>query len=208
MNLQHALTQISDIHAQLARAQVFRGYRSLTTLATGVVALIAGIIQQCTIQDPAASPHVAEGLTYYALIWVSAAILNLAIVAAEMIYRSRRSGSRLQTDLTLLAIEQFVPALFAGGIFTSVILFYAPQAGGWLLPGMWQIMFSLGVFASCRLLPRPTFWIACFYMLTGGFSLILGLRGLSPWLMAAPFALGQTAAAIILYVCLEHRKNA
>ena len=36
-----------------------------------------------------------------------------------------------------------------------------------MLPGLWQIFYSLGIFASCRLLPRPTFWVAVFYLGTG-----------------------------------------
>ena len=36
-----------------------------------------------------------------------------------------------------------------------------------MLPGLWQILFSLGVFASSRLLPRATSGVAVFYLLTG-----------------------------------------
>ena len=36
-----------------------------------------------------------------------------------------------------------------------------------MLPGLWQILFSLGVFASCRLLPRATFGVAVFYLVAG-----------------------------------------
>lgn len=201
MDLQHALTQISDIHAQLAKSQVFRGYRSLTTLATGLVAILAGVLQSLYIANP------EKEIGRYAALWMTAAIFNLAIVAAEMIYRSRRAQSRVQIELTLLAIQQFMPALFAGGMITAIIVYYAPTLGGWALPGLWQLMFAMGVFASCKLLPRATFWIAGFYLLSSGFVLILGLRGLSPWLMAVPFGIGQSAVAAILYVRLERRTH-
>lgn len=201
MDLQQALTQINDIHAQLARAQVFRGYRSVTTLFTGISAMIAGGLQYLYILDP------AKQLREYVLLWISAAVFNLALVAAEMIYRSHRARSRVQTELTLLAIEQFMPALVAGGMLTAVIVYFAPQVG-WMLPALWQLMFALGVFASCRLLPRPTFWIAAFYLLSSGIVMILSLRGLSPLLMAVPFGIGQTAEAVILHLYQERRTHA
>ncbi len=199
MNLQQALTQINDIHSQLARAQVFRGYRSLTTLSTGIVAAITGFLQHLYIRNPATT----EDLSAYVILWMSAAVLNLLIVAGEMAYRLRRSQSRLQTELTLLAIEQFLPALFAGAMLTAVILFFAPQVG-WLLPGLWLLVFALGVFASCRLLPKLTFWVAGFYLLASAAVLALSPQNpLSPWLMTIPFGIGQAAIAVILHVCLE-----
>ena len=36
-----------------------------------------------------------------------------------------------------------------------------------MLPGMWQIIFSLGVFSSCRFLPRPMIAAGLWYLLTG-----------------------------------------
>ena len=37
----------------------------------------------------------------------------------------------------------------------------------WMLPGLWSILFSLGIFASYRLLPRETFWLAVYYLAAG-----------------------------------------
>ena len=49
--------------------------------------------------------------------------------------------------------------MVAGGLLTFVLLHQAPQCL-WMLPGLWCVFFSLGVFASYRLLPRATFWVA------------------------------------------------
>ena len=61
--------------------------------------------------------------------------------------------------------------------------------------GLWQIFYSLGIFASCRLLPRPTFWVAVFYLGTGLAVLALahGEAALSPWAMGLPFGAGSIA---------------
>ena len=36
-----------------------------------------------------------------------------------------------------------------------------------LLPGLWQVFFSLGVFASCRLLPKAVALIGVFHLVAG-----------------------------------------
>jgi len=74
-----------------------------------------------------------------------------------------------------------------------------------MLPGLWAILFGLGVFASSQLLPRPTFWIGVHYLASGTICLVLGggAAALSPWMMAGTFGLGQLLAALILYYTLE-----
>ena len=118
--------------------------------------------------------------------------------------RGRRAGSRLKWQTTWLVVEQMLPALVAGALVTAGLLRWAPHAGG-LLPGLWQLLFALGIFASCRHLPRGIVAIGCWYLATGFLCLRLseGAQALSPWLMAVPFGLGQLAAAAILYWTLE-----
>ena len=43
----------------------------------------------------------------------------------------------------------------------------------WMLPGLWQIVFSLGFLASCRVLPRPMFAVGVWYLAAGLVSLAL-----------------------------------
>ena len=64
------------------------------------------------------------------------------------------------------AIEQFIPAGVAGALLTFVLFRFAPESL-WMLPGLWQIVFSLGVFASCRSLPRPMFAVGVWYLAAG-----------------------------------------
>jgi len=73
----------------------------------------------------------------------------------------------------------------------------------WILPGLWAMLFSMGIFASYRLLPKATFWVALFYMIAGTILLTLGEDALSPWAMGLPFGAGQLFAAAILYWTLE-----
>ena len=74
-----------------------------------------------------------------------------------------------------------------------------------MLPGLWAVLFSLGLFASRRFLPRGVFLIAGYYLLAGLFCLTLDPRAqaLSPWTMGITFGAGQTLTALFLYWTLE-----
>jgi len=71
----------------------------------------------------------------------------------------------------------------------------------WILPGLWQVIFSLGIFSSCRFLPRPMIAAGVWYMLTGLLCLTLdGRRAFEPWTMGLAFGIGQLLVAGILLV--------
>ena len=110
----------------------------------------------------------------------------------------------LTRTLTWLAVSQFLPSIVAGGLVTVVLVGYAPESR-WMLPGLWAVLFSLGIFASYRLLPPATFWVGLFYLTAGVMCLALaqGRAELSPWAMGIPFGFGQLLAAGVLYWTLE-----
>jgi hypothetical protein len=203
MELREALTQITEIRLQLARTEVFRGYRAMPVAFSGMVAVLAAAVQAATIVDP-----VLQIGSYLAL-WIGAAVVSGLAAGLEMMVRARNAASTLTRELTWLAVEQFCPSLVAGALVTVVLVRAAP-AGLWILPGLWQILYSLGIFASCRLLPRATFWVAVFYLGTGLIVLSLGPgdAALGPWTMGLPFGAGQFLAAAVLYRTLERDHEA
>jgi hypothetical protein len=97
------------------------------------------------------------------------------------------------------AVEQFIPAITVGFLLTVVLISVAPQEC-WLLPGLWELIFSLGVFASCRFLPRQMFAVGVWYLAAGLFCLAAAstTRVLSPWMMGIPFGVGQLLVAAVL----------
>lgn len=198
MELRDALTQITEIRLQLARTEVFRGYRAMPVAFSGGVAVLAAVIQTVAIPDPAAQTGPYLGL------WIGAAVVSALAAGLEMMIRARNAASTMTRELTWLALEQFCPGLIGGALVTVVLLRSAPESL-WMLPGLWQIFYSLGIFASCRLLPRPTFWVAVFYLGTGLAVLAWphGEAALSPWVMGLPFGAGQLLAAAVLYLTLE-----
>ena len=116
-----------------------------------------------------------------------------------MVTRSRRLHSGLSSEMLRMAVEQFLPAVVAGVLLTFVVWRFVPAAT-WMLPGLWQIVYALGVFSSCRFLPRAMMAVGGWYLLTGlaCFS-AADARALQPWMMGLPFAAGQLMAAGVLW---------
>ena len=198
MELREALTQITAIRAQMARTEVFRGYRAAPVAASGLLAFAAAGVQAAWLPDPAGR------WDDYLRLWIGAAVLSAVAAGAGMVARQRLRSSAWRREITWLALGQFAPCLIAGGVVTAVLVGTAPEAL-WMLPGLWQVLFSLGIFASCRLLPRATFGVAVFYLAAGAICLATarGPAALSPWAMGLPFGLGQLLAAAVLYWTLE-----
>jgi hypothetical protein len=192
--LDRALADITAIRSQLARGTEFRGYGPMTVAATGFVAVAAAGIQALWLPDPAGD------LLDYVVIWVATAAISILLIGIEMVARSRRIHSGLADAMIHAATEQFIPAGVAGALLTFVLFRFAPQSL-WMLPGLWQIVFSLGIFASCRSLPRPMFAAGVWYLATGLASLALanGGHAYSPWAMAVPYGIGQLFIAAVLY---------
>jgi hypothetical protein len=192
-DLERALADITAIRSQLARGTQFRGYGPVTVAATGVLALTAAVLQAFYLPDPAVTP-----LGYLAL-WSGMGALAVIITGAEMIARSRREHGGLADEMLYTAVEQYIPAGVAGTLLTVVLYRYAEGALP-LLPGLWQIIFSLGVFASCRALPRGMFAVGIWYLTAGLASLALANAApFSPLAMAIPFGIGQFMMAFVLY---------
>jgi len=98
------------------------------------------------------------------------------------------------------AIEQFLPVGVAGALLAVMLGKFAPETL-WMLPGLWQILVSLGIFASVRSLPRTITLGGAWYFVAGFACLLLASQShaLSPWSMGVPFVIGQLLMAAILH---------
>jgi hypothetical protein len=192
-DLNEALTEIAAIRSQIVRTAEFRGYGPITVALTGLVALASAELQAQLL--PAASHDVAIYLT----LWIATAVIATSLIAFEMVLRSRTIHSGLAQEMIFHAVEQLVPSGVAGVLVTAVLVRIAPETV-WMLPGLWQILFSLGVFASARFLPRTVFAVAAWYLVAGLICLSWAAtdRTMSPWMMGLPFGIGQLLAAAIL----------
>jgi len=200
MELRDALTQISQIRQQVAQTEVFRGYRAVPVAFSGLLAMGTAAFQAFWLPDP------EQNIPAYLYLWLGAAVLSMLATGIEMTLHWRFRASAIERTKLWLAVSQFLPSVAAGALLTIVLTNRAPGSL-WMLPGLWALLFSLGIFASCRLLPPATFWVGVFYMAAGAFCLAWAqdANAFSPWAMGVPFGVGQLLTAAILYWTLERR---
>lgn len=186
-DLHDALAQIREIRARMATSQTYRGYRVAPTIMSALLAVAAGCVQHMWI---------ARGDIYaYVALWSTCAAVSVCLAAIAM----ARHGSPARTRH---AVGRIAPPLIAAAVVTWVLMHNEPQLG-YLLPGLWQVFFALGLLASGRLLPDGLHVVGGLYFVSGCFALSLGPAALSPSVMAVPFAAGQAAAAWLLYLHRE-----
>ena len=77
---------------------------------------------------------------------------------------------------TRTAVGQLGPAL-AAGVLVTVFMSWPEIGAIRLLPGLWAVLFSLGVFSSRPYLPRTTGWVALYYLVAGAAFMRDGLHG-------------------------------
>ena len=192
-DLYKALAQIHAIRGQVARGTEFRGYGPETVAATGLLAGAAAVFQSVSLKNPSSST------SGYLAIWITTAALALLVSGFQTVTRTRRVHPGLARQMIFSAGESFVPAIGAGVLVTLVLLRSAPREV-WMLPGLWQIFYGLGIFASCRFLPRQMLAVGVWFLATGALCLTTGTgtHALSPWEMGFPFGIGQLLIAAVL----------
>ena len=197
-DLDRALTDINLIREQLAQSTEFQGYAPATLATTGLFALLVAAAQGFWL------PESATNMRLFIPVWVATAAVCVLVTAIETISRSRREHGGFAAAMLQSALEQFLPALVAGGLLTVALLEIAPE-NLWMVPGLWHIVFSLGVFASRRFLPRAIFWVGVWYLGCGLACLALAAQthGNSPWSMGIPYGIGHLLVAGILH----HRRQ-
>jgi hypothetical protein len=200
MELRDALTQISQIRQQVAQTEVFRGYRAVPVAFSGLLAMGTAALQAVWLPEP------GQNTSAYLFLWLGAAVLSMLATGIEIALHCHYRSSAIERTKSWLAVSQFLPSVAAGALLTIILANYAFD-NLWMLPGLWAMLFSLGIFASCRLLPPATFWVGVFYMAAGAASLTWAqdANAFSPWAMGVPFGVGQLLTAAMLYWTLERR---
>jgi hypothetical protein len=198
VDVPRALDQIAAIHEQMAKGEVYRGYRSVPLAASGLIGFIAAWLQPARLG--AADPM---GFVIY---WAAVAAAAALVGSIEIIYAYAMEDDASARRQTRRVIGQFLPSVAGGGLitvcFTHLSVTLVP-----LLPGLWAFCFGLGTFASRPYLPKATGWVALFYY-AAGFVLLWVARGpepLSGWWVGATFGTGQLLGALVLWWNLERK---
>jgi hypothetical protein len=193
-----ALGQIAEIQRQIAKGEIYRGYRPVPIALSGVIGLAAA-----ALQDPALGARDPAGFVVY---WLLVAGCAAAVGASEILYNYAARENAGERRRTRFVVGQFLPSVLAGGIITGAFV-HLSAALLPLLPGIWALCFGVGTFASRPYLPRASGWVALFYY-SAGAVLLWTARGpdpLSAWSVGGTFFVGQLLAALVLYWNLERK---
>lgn len=186
-DIESALHDIARLREQLAASSRFQGLAPGIVTLTGCFAFALGGWQYLAGENDL-------------LVWILLAAVCALMIGTEAIARSRRLHRSMADRMLGTTLNRFLPIATAGAILGAVVLFRLPEHSR-LLPGIWQLLMGIGIFAVLSNLPRQMTIAAVFYFAAGTVSLLLsGTQGpATPALMALPFGLGQFLVAAILY---------
>lgn len=200
-DVDRALADIADIRSQIASDKMFRGFGPLVIAVTGGLAVLVAFAQ-ASLTGLTSTPM------RFVMVWIALAAVSACLIGAEMFACSRRHHGGLADSMTFNAIEQFVPAGLVGAALTY-FFFAFTSTNVWMLPGLWQILIALGLFAGRNTLPRRVVLVGAWYLVAGlaVFALASQTQILSPWHMGLPFGGGQLLMAAMLYLAKETRHD-
>jgi hypothetical protein len=196
MDVTRALDQIAEIHGQIAKGEVYRGYRSLPVAASGLIGLAAAWLQPASL-----GPSDPIGFVLY---WSAIGVAAGFVGSSEIIYNYIVHEEASDRRHTRRVVGQFLPSV-AGGAAIAACLTHLSASLVPLLPGLWALCFGLGTFASRPYLPRASGWVALFYFAAGVGLLwnAMGPEPMSGWWVGGTFGTGQLLAALVLWWNLE-----
>jgi len=196
MKVTDALDQIATIHEHLAKGEVYNGYRPAPVAISGVYGLLAAVLQAQFVagDDPPS----------FVRYWLVVAVISALVGGSVTIFNYLLRDDDFSRRRTRMVVAQFMPCLAAGGAVTTGLFLAGPGLIRFL-PGLWAVLFSLGIFSSRPYLPRTAGWVALFY-LGAGFGLLCWApeaMSMAGWGVGVTFGIGQFATALVLYRNLE-----
>ncbi|MEO1456696.1 MAG: hypothetical protein AAFV49_03895 [Pseudomonadota bacterium] len=188
-DIDDALAEIASVRQQMARRTTFRGFGPQVLILTAVLAVGAGIAQ---------SPVAGGSVKGFIAWWSFVAAMSVGLIAAVAWHRARVFHDALAHSICATTALAFLPAGIAGAALALAVARVFPEAAP-IIPGLWQVTLSLGVFAAAPSLPAGMRLVAGWYLISGVVCVLLAEPGgvPAPLMMALPFAIGQTIAASV-----------
>lgn len=189
MSVRHALEQLDEIHDQLARSEVCRGFRVPAVSLVGMIGVVAAFAQ----------PHAAVAVGGFVPYWVAVAGLGGAVGSAAGFRAYLADEDEFARRRTRRVLIQFLPCVLVGGVVPAVVGRLGPEFVA-CLPGLWAMTFGLGVVATSPFLPPNLALVGWGYVLAGAALLLAATPGETPagWCVGGVFGAGHFATALAL----------
>ena len=163
MEYNEALSQISEIHAHLAKGEIYRGFRSLPVALSGV----AGFAAAALASRLSVSDDLAGAVRYWVAAGVVCGLVGFSETALNYVMHEDAMARRRSRKV----LGQFVPGL-AAGMGLSWCIGRAGDPFLPLLPGLWSVVFGLAIFSARPYLPRAAVGSRCGIWPPGCFALL------------------------------------
>ena len=210
VNLHRALSEISEIKAQLDRTHAHRGFRSLATLLSAFVVVGMAIFLNRWTTSVSVSQFVNA--------WTFVAAISIAFAATEMKVRATMGDANLHWRMHSNLGRQLLPSLVVGAVMTFVLSGnqwpFSSQAAPdqsmhELLPAVWAMVYGLGLVACVQHLPSAARWVAAWFILGGIVCVLLEHRSIEKLnlQMAVLFGGGQILLGAILFWNMERHRG-
>jgi hypothetical protein len=195
VHVREALDRLDQIHEQLARSEVYRGFRVPAVAAVGLLALVAAAVQSKT-------PAVSAG-TGFVWFWVAVAVVGGLLGSAAAVHAYLVREDDFSRRRTRQVLAQFSPCVLAGAAVTLGVARDAQLVA--LLPGLWAVVFGLGVIATRPHLPRGMGLVGLAYVTAGAALLLRVMPGDAPsgWAVGGVFGVGHLLTALVLWLAKE-----
>ena len=188
--VERAIAQVADIRQQLAASTRFRGYAPEAVAMIGVMAML---IMAAQLMWP---ERFAIDDRQQVLIWGAVLAGAGAVMGLEALVRSHREHADMAPAMLRGALRSILPSILIGVALPFAVLSYAPDAA-WIIPGVWQMLIGVALFASYSSMPPATVWPGAWQLVSGAVALVLAGQGgeLTPVLAGVPFVCGYLAIA-------------
>jgi hypothetical protein len=190
MEVRDALDQLDRIHDQLTKGEVYRGFRVPAVALVGCVGLFAAVGQAWMVAPTDARAFV----WYWSAIGAVGALIGFGAAIRSYLFRE----DDFERRRTRRVMGQFLPCVLAGGLLTLALArtdSFVP-----LLPGVWAIVFGLGVVAVRPHLPRAVGIVGVGYVTVGGVLLAWQPAEPSGWCVGGVFGAGHLSTALALWL--------
>ncbi|HEX4590119.1 MAG TPA: hypothetical protein VH120_09340 [Gemmataceae bacterium] len=192
MRVTDALGQIAQIHDHLARAEQYRGLHPIAVAGSGLAGVLAAALQRWVV--PADDP---AGFVFF---WFVVAFIGGTSGSGPAVEAYIRREDEFARRRTRRVLFQFLPCVVAGLCVTLALYRSSPDVVR-LFPGLWAVLFAIGVFSARPYLPRAIGWVALFYIIAGATLLAIPPVDLARagWAVGLTFTIGQAGTGAVLW---------